>query len=67
MNEIFQLGPVDVGWLVGRDDFDIGQQKSRIEFRVCDPCFDFVTGNADLVQHIRCSATTGLSDLLRST
>lgn len=49
VDEIFQLGSVDVEKLKGGDDFNVGHEGGRVEFVVGDPRGHHASGNAGLV------------------
>ena len=53
VDQVFKLGPVDVGELVGRDDLHVRHEECRVEPSVGDPSRDVAAGHADLVQNIR--------------
>ena len=67
MEEVFQLGPVDVLKLGGRDDLHFGEQVTGVERGVGDWFLNVAAGHADLVQHFAVGAICGWSDLLRNT
>ena len=52
MEQVLQLGPVDVEQLVSRNDFDLSQQVGRVGSRLRNPCLDRAAGNADLVDQV---------------
>lgn len=52
VDQIFELGAVDVVKGVGRDDFSLGHQKGRIEFGVRDAAPHVTARHADLVKHV---------------
>jgi hypothetical protein len=60
VDEVFKLCPINIGKLVGRDDFNVSHQEGRIEFGVGDARFNLAARHADLVQNVAVRGDHGI-------
>lgn len=52
MNQVFKLCPIDIGQMVCRNNFHVGEKKSRVKLGIGNPLRDVAAGHTYFVKHV---------------